>query len=61
VLDLGIKNDLSNILKDLSDETLDQLRGRFKSAQHEGLKPVPVRRVREEVDFWRDDFWNYIG
>jgi len=61
VLDIGIKNDLSRILKDLSDETVDQLEGRFRSAVHEGLKPVPLRRVKEEADFWRDDFWNYIG
>lgn len=61
VLDIGIKKDLSRILEDLSNETVDQLRERFKSAEHEGLKPVPLRRVKEEVDFWRDDFWNYIG
>jgi hypothetical protein len=61
VLDIGIKRDLSRILKDLSNETLDQLRERFKSALQEGLKPIPLRHVKEQVDFWRDDFWNYIG
>jgi Protein of unknown function (DUF2004) len=61
VLDLGIKENLSRILKELSDETIDQLRERFKSAQREGLKPVPLRLVKEETDLWQDDFWNHIG
>jgi hypothetical protein len=61
ILDVGIKNDLSRILEDLSDETVDQLRERFKSAESEGLRPVPLRRVKDEVDFWQDDFWNWIG
>jgi hypothetical protein len=61
VLDIGIKNDLSRILKDLSSESVDQLRRRFANAEREGLKPVPLRRVKEDVDFWRDDFWNWIG
>jgi hypothetical protein len=61
VLDIGIKGDLSRILEDLSNETLDQLRERFRSAQREGLTPVPLRRVKEESDLWSDDFWKYIG
>jgi hypothetical protein len=61
ILDIGIKNDLSRILKDLSNETVDQLRARFKSAEREGLRPVQLRRVKEEVDFWQDDFWKYLG
>jgi hypothetical protein len=61
VLDLGIRRDLSRILKDMSDETLEQLRSRFQSALDKGLKPVPLRHLKEEVDFWLDDFWNYIG
>lgn len=61
ILDVGIKNDLSRILKDLSDESVEQLRDKLRAAERQGLKPVPLRRVKEEVDFWRDDFWNWIG
>jgi hypothetical protein len=61
VLDLGIRSELSRILKDLSVESIDELRARYQAAEREGLKPVPLRHVKEQVDFWRDDFWNYIG
>ncbi len=60
-LDLGIRGELSRILKDLSNESVEQLRARFQAAERDGLRPVPLRHVREQVDFWRDDFWNYIG
>lgn len=61
ILDLGIRNDLGPILDSLSDETLDELRSRFAAAQEEGLRPTPLRHVHEDVDFWRDDFWNFFG
>jgi hypothetical protein len=61
VLDLGIGRDLKRILDSLSDETVDELRRRFDGAQREGLNPVALRHLREEVDFWRDDFWNWLG
>jgi hypothetical protein len=61
VLDLGIHEHLSKILRDLSDETHEQLAQRFADAQANGLTPVPLRRISEPVDFWRDDFWNWIG
>ena len=58
---MGIKGVLSRILQDLSSETIDQLREEFKSAEREGFKPMPLRKVKEEDDFWLDDFWNQIG
>ncbi len=61
VLDLGIKDDLKPILDSLSDETVEELRRRFDDAQREGLTPSPLRHVHEDVDFWRDDFWNWLG
>jgi uncharacterized protein DUF2004 len=61
VLDLGIKEDLRPILDALSAETVDELRARFVAARTEGLTPSPLRRVHEEVDYWRDDFWNWLG
>ena len=61
VLDLGFRQDLERILSELSDETEEQLRGRLEVAEREGLKPQPLRRVKEEVDFWEDKFWEYIG
>jgi hypothetical protein len=61
VLDVGIEHDLNRLLDSLSDETVEELRKRFEIAVREGLKPVVLRHLREEVDFWRDDFWNWLG
>ena len=61
VLDLGFRRDLERILSELSDETEEQLRARYDEAERKGLKSQPVRRVTEEVDFWEDKFWEYIG
>jgi hypothetical protein len=61
VLDLGIQKALARLLEDLSDETPDQLAKRFEEAKSNGLTPVPLRPIEEPVDYWRDDFWNWIG
>jgi hypothetical protein len=61
VLDLGIQKALARLLEDLSDETPDQLAKRFEEAKSKGLTPVPLRPIEEPVDYWRDDFWNWIG
>ena len=61
VLDVGIGPELKRILDSLSDESVEDLRSRFEAAQREGLKPVTLRHLHEEVDFWRDDFWNWMG
>ncbi len=61
VLDPGFRKDLEKILSELSDETEEQLRGRLEAAEREGLKPQAVRHIREDVDFWEDKFWEYIG
>ncbi len=61
LLDLGFKSELEAVLNDLSDETVDRLRERLRLAEQKGLRIVPLRRVHEEVDFWQDDFWNWIG
>lgn len=61
VLDIGFKSALEAILNDLSNESVDQLRDRLRAAEREGLTEVPLRRVAEEVDYWRDDFWNWLG
>ena len=61
LLDLGARSDLARILDELSAEELPDLRRRLSIAKSEGLRAVPLRRVREDVDFWRDDFWNWIG
>jgi hypothetical protein len=61
VLDIGIEHDLQRLLDSLSDETVDQLRKRFEAAENAGLKPTRIRHVHESVDFWRDDFWNWLG
>ena len=61
VLDVGISQDLKRILDSLSEESVEDLRGRFERAQRDGMKPVALRHLHEEVDFWRDDFWNWLG
>lgn len=61
LLDLGIAQDLKRLLDSLSDETVEQLRLRFESAKAQGLRPSPLRHLHEEVDYWRDDFWNWLG
>lgn len=61
VLDLGIKNDLRSILDALSSLSVEELRRQFTDAAGAGLKPVPLRHLHEDVDFWRDDFWNWLG
>ena len=61
VLDLGFKPELERILNDLSNESVDQLHERLRIAERDGLRVVPLRHIREEVDFWQDDFWNWIG
>ncbi len=60
-LDLGFGRELGAVLRSLSDESVDELRRRFAAARRAGLQPVPLRHVREAVDFWRDDFWNWLG
>jgi hypothetical protein len=60
-LDLGFKSGLETILKELSDESVDQLRERFDAAEKAGMHSVELRTVPQEVDFWRDDFWNWMG
>ncbi len=61
VLDIGIEPALKRLLDSLSDETVEELRKRFEAAEREGLKPTRIRHVHESVDFWRDDFWNWLG
>lgn len=61
VLDLGLARGVKSQLDALSSLTTDQLRDTLRSAESEGLQPVKLRHVREAVDYWRDDFWNWLG
>jgi hypothetical protein len=61
ILDVGLKSALPPILDALSSLPLEELRRQFALARDEGLKPSPLRHVHEDVDFWRDDFWNWLG
>ena len=60
-LDVGFRSELERILESLSDETVEELRRRVETAQADGLRLIPLRAIQEEVDFWQDDFWSYIG
>jgi hypothetical protein len=61
MLDLGLKGNLSAILDQLSEETPEGLAHRLTEAEAEGLRPLPLRTIHEPVDYWRDDFWNWLG
>ncbi len=61
LLDLGLEGDLSETLHRLSQETPEDLHRELTAAESEGLRSVPLRTVHEAVDFWRDDFWNWLG
>jgi hypothetical protein len=61
VLDVGLEHGVKEHLDALSNETVEQLRRRFTEAERTGLKPTRLRHVHESVDFWRDDFWNWMG
>jgi len=60
-LDVGIGHGVRQRLDSLSDETVDELRRRFAAAERNGLKPNRLRHVHESVDYWQDDFWNWLG
>jgi hypothetical protein len=60
-LDLGIRRDLSATLTDLSNESEEELAHRLSVAESQGLSPVALRAIHEPVDYWRDDFWNWMG
>jgi hypothetical protein len=60
-LDLGIHHDLAATLTSLSNESEEELSQRLSAAKAAGLVPVAVRPIHEAVDYWRDDFWNWLG
>ncbi len=61
MLDLGIHADLGRILDEISKSSPGELREAVHTAESQGLRKVPIRTIRYEVDYWRDDFWNAIG
>ena len=61
MLDLGLEHGLKEALESLSHETVEELRRRFAEGERRGLKITRLRHVRESVDYWRDDFWNWLG
>jgi hypothetical protein len=60
-LDLGLMAALKRSLDHLSAESVEGLRTALATAQGNGLSVVPVRTIHESVDYWRDDFWNWLG
>ena len=60
-LDLGLRGNLGRVLDQLSAESSEELRARLRTAVAAGAKPVALRTVRDEVDFWQDDFWTFLG
>ncbi|MHB8351073.1 MAG: DUF2004 domain-containing protein [Thermoplasmata archaeon] len=61
ILDIGIHAGLAKILDEVSTHSPEQLAEALRAAEAEGLRVVPLRTIRYEVDYWRDDFWNWIG
>jgi len=60
-LDPGFAHALARILDSLSKETVDDLRQELHVAERDGLRPTRLRHVHESVDYWNDDFWNWLG
>ncbi len=60
-LDFGIRGDLARTLDGLSHESEEELARRLSDAEARGLRPVSLRAIHESVDFWQDDFWNWMG
>jgi hypothetical protein len=60
-LDIGIRHDLASTLNDLSNESEDELARRLADAKAQGLQTVALRPIHEAVDYWRDDFWHWLG
>ena len=60
-LDVGFRKGLEGQLDTLSRCSVDELHRRLVEAKAEGLRPTPLRHVRDVVDFWQDDFWNWLG
>lgn len=61
VLDLGLAHALRASLERYSHESVEELARRFRTAQEHGLRPVPLRHIRESPDLWQDDFWRHLG
>lgn len=61
LLDWGLSRDAKRILEEVSNRSVDELRIRFDSALTQGMKPVAIREVAEDVDYWRDEFWNLFS
>ena len=61
ILDVGLEHALRRKLDTLSRSSLDELRARLHRAEGEGLHLIPLRTVHESVDYWNDDFWNWMG
>jgi hypothetical protein len=61
ILDLGLKRDLSAALDRLSGRSVAELRSELETATSDGMRLVALRDVQDDVDFWQDDFWNWIG
>lgn len=61
ILDIGIEHDLKRLLDSFSKETVEELRSELEDADSEGLNLSRIRHVHESTDFWRDDFWNWLG
>lgn len=60
-LDLGFTHELRAVLHVLSSLSGERLRVRLAEAEAQGLRRVPLRHLKEAVDYWHDDFWNWIG
>ena len=60
-LDIGLHHQLKRTLEELSRESETELEARYHRAVKEGLKPQPLRHLREAPDLWQDDFWKWFG
>ncbi len=61
LLDVGLGRALRTTLSRLARFTPAKLHLELDRARAAGLQLVRLRTVHETVDYWHDDFWNWIG
>ena len=61
MMDPGLRKRLEEHMMDMSSMSEAKLKAAFDEAERNGLKPLPLRTVAEDLDLWSDNFWNWLG
>ena len=57
LIEFGVHAQLKRILEGLSPLSEEELLSRFEQAKSDGLRPIPLTYVEEQVDYWLDEDW----